>query len=84
MAWQFDRPEAGQGIIQAFRRSESVQKSALFKLRGLDPGARYSVADFDGKKRVLRGAQLMEDGLDVRVAKKPGAALIIYNKRPIQ
>ena len=41
VAWQFDRPELGEGIIQAFRRDESPYETARFKLRGLDPDAHY-------------------------------------------
>ena len=39
MGWQFDRPEEGKGVVQAFRRPQSHYESARFKLRGLDPGA---------------------------------------------
>ena len=35
--WQFDVPEKGEGVVQAFRRAESVYEAARFKLRGLDP-----------------------------------------------
>ena len=40
MAWQFDRPEAGEGVVQAFRRAENGDESATFRLRGLDAGRR--------------------------------------------
>ena len=36
IAWQFDCPEQGEGMVQAFRRAESVYESARFTLRGLD------------------------------------------------
>jgi len=39
MAWQFDRPEAGRGMVQVFRRHNSFYESARFSLRGLDAGA---------------------------------------------
>jgi len=42
MAWQFDVPEKGEGMIQAFRRSECIYEVARFRLRGLDPAARYT------------------------------------------
>ncbi len=47
LAWQFDRSEAGEGIVQAFRRADSVYRSVELKLRGLDPTANYEVTDLD-------------------------------------
>jgi len=32
MAWQFDRPEAGEGMVQVFRRADSPFDSAHLKL----------------------------------------------------
>ena len=40
MAWQFDRPESGDGVIMAFRRAQSPYEIARFRLSDLDPGAR--------------------------------------------
>src|SRR5271156_5811435 len=39
IAWQFDRPETGEGMIQAFRRGNSNQDTQRLRLRGLDPAA---------------------------------------------
>src|ERR1035437_4961407 len=47
VAWQFDRPEAGRGVVQAFRRESSSYETARFKLRGLDPAASYRFTDLD-------------------------------------
>ena len=33
LAWQFDRPEQGEGMVQVFRRHNSFYESARFKLR---------------------------------------------------
>ena len=40
MAWQFDRPEAGEGMVQVFRRPASPMVSANFKLHGLESAGR--------------------------------------------
>ena len=40
MAWQFDRPDLGEGMVQVFRRAEGFYESAHFPLRGLDLEAR--------------------------------------------
>ena len=81
MAWQFDRPEAGEGMVQAFRRAESVYESARFKLRGLDPDARYTLTDLDtpGSSEAT-GRDLMERGLLISVKERPGAVVITYKR----
>jgi alpha-galactosidase len=81
MVWQFDRPEAGQGMVQAFRRHNSPYEKARFSLRGLDPATRYVVTDLDsGQKQTLSGSELLDHGLSVAIGAKPGAAVITYVK----
>ncbi|MBP6962846.1 MAG: alpha-galactosidase [Armatimonadetes bacterium] len=82
MAWQFDRPDLGAGMVQAFRRPNSAYESARFRLQGLDPAARYAVTDLDSKETVeLTGKELMENGWLVTLKKQPEAAVIVYKKR---
>jgi alpha-galactosidase len=79
MAWQFDRPEQGRGTIQAFRRAASEFETARFRLRGLKAEARYRVRDADSAEvREYQGAELMEQGLAVRIAARRGAVLLRY------
>ena len=79
IAWQFDRPEQGDGVVQAFRRPESPYVRAEFRLRGLDPAAMYEVTNVDKKGSTkVRGADLMEKGLAVEIKDKPGAVVIVY------
>jgi alpha-galactosidase len=81
IAWQFDRPDEGQGVIQIFRRQESPYETARFKLRGLDPAATYRLKDFDKEGTTeFRGRDLMEKGLLVTMEKAPQAAVITYEK----
>ncbi|MFM8655263.1 MAG: GH36 C-terminal domain-containing protein, partial [Verrucomicrobiota bacterium] len=47
MAWQFDRPETGEGVVQAFRRKEAKEASVKFPLQGLDPKGKYEVENLD-------------------------------------
>lgn len=83
IAWQFDRPEAGEGMVQAFRRVDSFYELARFKLRGLDPNARYTVTNVDtsggGEERT--GRELMEQGLSVSLKDHPGSAVLTYRRR---
>ena len=79
IAWQFDRPEEGQGVVQAFRRPQSLYETARFKLRGLEPGARYTLTNFDEAGTTeATGQELMEKGLRVAVPDQPGAVIITY------
>jgi alpha-galactosidase len=81
IAWQFDRPEQGDGVVQAFRRDQCVDDSKTFTLRGLDPNAQYKLTHFDveGVTQVA-GKALMEKGLTVEIKDKPGAAVIVYKR----
>jgi len=82
MAWQFDLPEQGRGIVQVFRRPESPYESARFPLRGLDPKATYEVTDLDAPSgpQHLVGRLLLEQGLPVTLAKRPGSAVFAYRR----
>jgi alpha-galactosidase len=80
-AWQFNRSEQGDGMLQIFRRDESDQTAAALRLRGLDPAATYEVTDLDAKvPRTISGRDLMQQGLRVEMKEKRGAAIIIYKK----
>jgi hypothetical protein len=81
MAWQFDTPAKGEGMIQAFRRPDSPFETARFKLRGLDAKASYAIKDLDAPaETTFTGADLMEKGLPVTIKDTPGAALITYRR----
>src|SRR3984957_7447828 len=70
-AWQFNRPEEGDGMVQAFRRDEDTEPAKDLRLRGLDPGATYEVTDLDVKTSVrVSGKDLMRSGLQVEIATK--------------
>jgi len=80
-AWQFNRPEQGDGMVQAFRRDQSHDQTYEYRLRGLDPSATYKVSDLDGQvTTTISGADLMQKGLHVEISDAPGAAIIIYKR----
>ncbi len=80
IAWQFDRPESGEGVVQVFRRDASFYESAQFKLRGLEADACYHVSRVGekDKPRDFTGAELMDPGLLVDIPTQPGAAILRY------
>jgi alpha-galactosidase len=81
IAWQFDRPDLGAGMVQAFRRDQSDTPSRVFHLNGLISSATYEVTDVDsGEPGTLTGKELMEHGLTVALNSKPAAAVITYNR----
>ena len=79
IAWQFHRPEQGDGFVQAFRREKSEVDSKTFCLKGLDPAAIYEVRNFDETGAVkTSGKDLMNPGLTVKIGEKRGSAVIAY------
>ena len=73
IAWQFDEPEEGEGVVQAFRRAKSEEATKIFKLVGLDPNARYVVTNLDTEVPTeTSGQALMETGLSVEIKDQPG------------
>ena len=83
IAWQFNRPGSGDGLVQAFRRGKA-EGMALLKLRGLNPKTSYIVRLIDAagsealEARRWSGAELMEKGLPVSLKDQPAAAVIAY------
>jgi alpha-galactosidase len=80
-AWQFNRPEYGDGVIQVFRRSRNEEPTKSLRIRGVDPTEQYVVSGpEEGARRTISGADLMQGGLQVTVGEKPGAAILFYAK----
>ena len=80
MAWQFDLPDRGEGVVQAFRRSENRESTLVLKPRGLRPRARYVFENLDGGSEVRTGRQWMNDGLAVHLPRPASAAVFVYRR----
>ncbi len=81
IAWQFARPEHGDGVVQVFRRGASPYEAARFRLRGLDPGTRYRLTNFDtARSWNATGRELMQSGLRVEIDEQPDVAVIQYSR----
>jgi alpha-galactosidase len=83
IAWQFDEPEKGEGVVQAFRRADSDVESVRLTLRGLDVDATYVLTNLDERGSTeMSGRELAEKGLAIALGQKPAAAVITYKKKP--
>ncbi|MCY2989096.1 MAG: alpha-galactosidase [Planctomycetota bacterium] len=81
MAWQFDRPETGEGFVQAFRREKCIFEVGRLKLHGLLPDAQYEVIDLDAESAPqFSGRELTTRGLLVSIPDQPGAVVIRYRQ----
>jgi alpha-galactosidase len=81
VAWQFDRPETGAGIVQAFRRGESPYETARFRLRGLEPEAVYRLKDFDQPRPMeASGKDLIGNGLVLSLPQRRSSCIIQYER----
>jgi alpha-galactosidase len=84
LAWQYDRPDLGTGVVQAFRRPKSPFTSARFPLHGIDPKANYVVTNLDApaEKKTFEGQELIDPGLSVTLDALPAAGIVTYAKTP--
>jgi len=86
IAWQFNNPKQGSGLIQAFRRQKSGDATMTLKLRGLDPKASYTLKLVDAPDckplaaHPWTGIQLMSDGLPVTLNSRSEAAILTYRR----
>jgi alpha-galactosidase len=82
IAYQFDRPDTGAGIVQAFARPSTPATSLTVKLRGVDLGATYNIWDVDHPTAVspLSGAQLAA-GVNMAPTPRPYAVTLAYQKQ---
>ena len=70
--------------MQVFRRKDSIYESARLKLRGLDPKAKYQITRIDqpGGPARLSGEELLQKGLSVSIAERPGVVILKYQRVP--
>jgi alpha-galactosidase len=76
IAWQFQRADLNEGVVQVFRRPEATNETLAVQLRGLDPQQRYEIENLDGGKEVRTGEELMR-GHSITLGEKPAAAVFV-------
>lgn len=81
MGWQFDQPEHGGGVVQAFRRANCQEMAQTFRLNGLDPSATYEIVHFAVEgSTIISGKDLQDTGLTIEIKEQPGAAIATYRR----
>lgn len=76
-AWQGHDPEKNEGYITAFRREVSDADFLRVAPKEIDPSANYELEDKNGKKTVIKGADLQDFKI---VLPRRSAALYFYKK----
>lgn len=85
IAWQFDVPEKGEGMIQAFRRNENEDASQRLKVFDLEAESAYTVTNIDTNEQLgLSGKEMMQNGITIEIPSKPGSAVYIYRKSRVK
>ncbi len=78
-ASQFNRPENGDGMVQAFRHAKSPFAAANFKLHGLDSAKTYSITDLDDESCCeVSGEELINIGLNIKIDAPRNAKIFVY------
>jgi len=80
LAWQFHDPKQDAGVVQTFRRAQSIYEAATLKLRGLDPAGRYEVRDLDTDSTRTATGEELAAGLRVELKQQPQAAVVMYRR----
>jgi alpha-galactosidase len=82
MAFQFDRPAAGSGVVLVFRRPNAKAATMRFILHGLAAGGQYRIENFDlSGTELLSGQSLMQHGLEISLLEAPASAIVHYERQ---
>ena len=80
MAYQFHRDDLKRGMVLAFRRPESPYLSALLKLGGVEPQARYELTFEDTGVLQSFTGDALRAGIPLTIDEAPGSLLITYRQ----
>ena len=81
VAWQFNRPETGCGLVQAIRFPASPEETMTIHPNGIHPDAAYFFENAEtGETRDILGRDLMDDGFTFALPARSGA--IWFYRRP--
>ncbi len=77
-AFQWDRPEQGDGIVLVFRRPQAAESSITARLHNLEPEGHYDVTFDDYGITLLRSGRELMQGLAIKIPEAPASLLIKY------
>ncbi|HPS55842.1 MAG TPA: GH36 C-terminal domain-containing protein [Sedimentisphaerales bacterium] len=81
IAWQFNRPQTADTLVEVFFREDTNILGLRLKLRDLETETNYQVNQYGNNENlVMSGKQLMENGLKVYTANTPSAEIYIIKK----
>jgi len=82
MAWQFNQPELGEGLVRLFVARPATLSSLSVPAPRFAADAKYVVNDLDNNAtKQMIGRELMENGLEVFIRQAtPGMCLSPYRK----
>ena len=82
LAYQLNDPDAGEGMVVAFRRPECSQSELTVHLRGLDPEAEYSIHyDESAEQDCVMTGKEMSAGFKLVASKPARSVLFEYSRR---
>jgi alpha-galactosidase len=83
IAWEYVRPDQGDGMIEAFRREDCTSATTRLKLHHLNPDARYDFTDVDsGQTTRLTGTEAMTEGLSLGAAAPRTGLILTFRQAP--
>jgi hypothetical protein len=82
MAYQFDLPETGEGLVVVLKRPLSQYAQAVLPLHALEEKGNYEITKLDTADRfTMTGKELAGKGLSVRLPAQPDSSLLCYRRR---
>ena len=80
VAWQFDSPESGCGLVQGVRLAEAPEETLTIHLQGICADATYCFENPEtAETRQIAGPDLSRDGLEFALPKR-AAAIWFYRR----
>ncbi len=78
IAWQFNQPADGSGIVQAFRRDEAPDDTYTVKLSGIDANADYELYDYDTDTTQIVPGSVLASAFEISLPQKRSSKLLRY------
>lgn len=82
LAWQFDRPETGEGIIQVIRHGANPEDAFILRPPCVVPECVYEFENIEsGRRFQVTGVNLLRDGTTAYLSARSGAIFFYTCKR---